>query len=403
MAQTIKRTVDIQYQAKGLDAIQKQLSETSLFSGDSEVLKNLKREIEEYSAAFAGQEGGMTDPAMAKEMSKKYASILKLFEKYRLELLKAVDFESASAVDGLNEEIEATEKLIANKQKIIDLIKDKYIVEETGELKAKTQAVKKETLEEAAKVVGAPKEKMIGIKGREIKTPVTITKNGEEILALLDKISNKNTEINKKLRNGEELTTDQKVELDKILEVAKAKGEVDKDFKNSAKEINDLTIYKNQLEAEQKKIIEERVRLTLGKAETEVDNLETDLAAKIKIRDEINNQKISLEDLSEAEKEKYGLSNEMYKKGAELNAEHTKETEKRKKAEKEATKEIKQSTDATNEQGGAFTKAAKQVFNYGVAFNLLRRVYRETIQTITELDKALTEMTIVTTMSREEA
>lgn len=403
MAQTIKRTVDIQYQAKGLDEIQKQLSKTSLFSGDSEVLKNLKREIEEYSAAFAGQEGGVTDPAMAKEMSKKYASILKLFEKYRLELLKAVDIESASAVDGLNEEIEATEKLIANKQKIVDLVKERYVVEETGQLKAKTPSAQKETLEEAAKVVGAPKEKMVGIKGREIKTPVAIAKNGEEVLAALDKISNKNTEINEKLRNGENLTADQKAELDKILEVARAKGEIDKDFKNSAKEINDLTIYKNQLEAEQKKIIEERVKLMLGPAEDEIDKLQTDLAAKIKIRDEINNQKIAVEDLSDAEKEKYNLSNEMYKKGAELNAEHTKQTEKRKEAEKDATDATKKGTDAVNEQGGAFTKAAKQVFNYGIAFNVLRRIYRETIQTITELDKALTEMTVVTTMSRKEA
>jgi hypothetical protein len=52
---------------------------------------------------------------------------------------------------------------------------------------------------------------------------------------------------------------------------------------------------------------------------------------------------------------------------------------------------------------GTFTKAAKQVFNYGIAFSFLRRIYRETLRTVRDLDKALTEMAIVTTMSREEA
>ncbi len=69
--------------------------------------------------------------------------------------------------------------------------------------------------------------------------------------------------------------------------------------------------------------------------------------------------------------------------------------------------------DANNEQqnfnrglqgtNGTFAKAAKQVFNYGIAFSFLRRVYRETLRTIRDLDKALTEMAIVTTMNREQA
>ena len=48
-------------------------------------------------------------------------------------------------------------------------------------------------------------------------------------------------------------------------------------------------------------------------------------------------------------------------------------------------------------------KAINQVFNYGIAFSMLRRVYRETLRTIKDLDSALTEMAIVTSMSRDEA
>lgn len=48
-------------------------------------------------------------------------------------------------------------------------------------------------------------------------------------------------------------------------------------------------------------------------------------------------------------------------------------------------------------------RAAKNVITYGSVYGLLRRAYRETIRTVTDLDKALTDMAVVTTMSRKEA
>jgi TP901 family phage tail tape measure protein len=66
---------------------------------------------------------------------------------------------------------------------------------------------------------------------------------------------------------------------------------------------------------------------------------------------------------------------------------------------KKGQKEVKTEVDKTN---NSFQQAAKNVFSYGIAFTALRRIYRETIRTITELDKALTEMSVVTTMNRQE-
>jgi TP901 family phage tail tape measure protein len=66
---------------------------------------------------------------------------------------------------------------------------------------------------------------------------------------------------------------------------------------------------------------------------------------------------------------------------------------------KKGQKEVKTEVDKTT---NSFQQAAKNVFSYGIAFTALRRIYRETIRTITELDKALTEMSVVTTMSRQE-
>jgi TP901 family phage tail tape measure protein len=66
---------------------------------------------------------------------------------------------------------------------------------------------------------------------------------------------------------------------------------------------------------------------------------------------------------------------------------------------KKGQKEVKTEVDKTT---NSFQQAAKNVFSYGIAFTALRRIYRETIRTITELDKALTEMSVVTTMNRQE-
>ncbi len=47
-------------------------------------------------------------------------------------------------------------------------------------------------------------------------------------------------------------------------------------------------------------------------------------------------------------------------------------------------------------------RAAHNVFNYGTAIRLLRTAYQQTLTTITDLDKALTNMAVVTRMSREQ-
>jgi len=70
--------------------------------------------------------------------------------------------------------------------------------------------------------------------------------------------------------------------------------------------------------------------------------------------------------------------------------------------EKEDESATKKSEDALNAKSTTLGKAANQVFNYGIAFTALRRIYRETLRTITDLDKAFTEMAIVTTMNREQ-
>ena len=66
------------------------------------------------------------------------------------------------------------------------------------------------------------------------------------------------------------------------------------------------------------------------------------------------------------------------------------------------TKVTQQNTNAKVENTSTVAKAAKQVFSYGTVLMLFRRVYSTVVNTIKEMDKALTGMAVVTNMSREE-
>ena len=69
---------------------------------------------------------------------------------------------------------------------------------------------------------------------------------------------------------------------------------------------------------------------------------------------------------------------------------------------KEDTKQKEENTKAQKENTSTVAKAAKQVFTYGTVLGAFRKIYRTVINTITEMDKALTGMAVVTNMSREQ-
>ena len=68
-----------------------------------------------------------------------------------------------------------------------------------------------------------------------------------------------------------------------------------------------------------------------------------------------------------------------------------------------ATTATQNHTKATQRNTSAIGKAVKQVFTYGSALQILRRAYSTIISTISDMDKALTGMAVVTTMTRQEA
>lgn len=70
---------------------------------------------------------------------------------------------------------------------------------------------------------------------------------------------------------------------------------------------------------------------------------------------------------------------------------------------KNNTTEIYQNSKAQERNTSTVAKAAKQVFTYGTIMGLFRRAYQMAIGTVKDMDKALTDMAVVTSMSRTEA
>lgn len=138
-----------------------------------------------------------------------------------------------------------------------------------------------------------------------------------------------------------------------------------------------------------KALVEETIRLT--KARTEAENgLKSAQKAE---KDYVNEQKKALkvaEQIGEQEHSKNIILEESKDAMKGLTAEQKKALE----VQKEQQELEKRKTLAAN---------LKDVLGYTAAIQLMRRAYRETINTIKDLDNAFTEMAMVSTLTREEA
>jgi len=162
-----------------------------------------------------------------------------------------------------------------------------------------------------------------------------------------------------------------------------------------------------------KQLIDEKLLNTLKEKKNTLIDLENQKIEKTKeLQETLDPLKTAEEEIRAQEKS--SQAKETYNKNqaasVDIMSTVAAENEKLRKLEEErqlalrkTNEETEKNNEAMKKQGTTLGKAANQVFSYGVAFSLLRRIYRETLRTIRDLDKALTEMAIVTTMSREQA
>jgi hypothetical protein len=391
MASKIVRTIDIQYTAKGLEEIAAQAKKISLFPVDSDNITELQSRVASMQSILTS-EGTIVSPELAKELGKEYKTILDLLAKARLDLLGLQNKEAASSL----ENVEAALSLIDDKiEKQEDRIEKIKISETDGFYTAEGKGFRKEILQEASTKVVAESEPMRGVSGREIKNADAFLESMQKADEAMKGMDGTQAEIAEKLKAGKELNAVQLILVQEHLNTQES-------IKLSAEELSKQYKNRHNIVSQEQIILRDIYKTTVETAQTEIKKLEEQKVGLEEIRQLIESGAADIKVISPEDQKRLDVVNDTLKTTTKLTAEYKEETKKAKDAQKEVEKATGDTNKKTKQQGDTLGKAAKQVFNYGTAFTVLRRVYRETLRTITELDKAFTEMAIVTTMNREQ-
>jgi TP901 family phage tail tape measure protein len=394
VANTIKRTVNISYQAEGLEKIQEQAKKIELFSGESQTIENLFKRIQSLQANLAKQAPeGVVSPELATEFGKEYQAIIAEFKKARLELIAIEDKETAKSLERLDIEIERVERQIELKEKAIEKANKQIVQTDSGELQAGTKTLRKEVLTEAKSTAIGPDEEMRGLSGRDMTNVVSFIESLEKAEEILGNIDKQYIPIVQKIKEGKELN-EKEVEL-----LNKAKAE-NKEIGLDAQELVTAFEQRKKILTEEQNILRQKRAESLAELDLSKKQLENELQIAEAKRDQTEST-LADPDLAD-DINKLEVLNSAFETATGLQAEYKQEVDKSRKSQQAKTASTKESTKAVKENTSTLARATKQVFNYGIAFTALRRIYRETLRTIRDLDKALTEMAIVTTMNRKE-
>jgi hypothetical protein len=391
MASKIVRTIDIQYTAKGLEEIAAQAKKISLFPVDSDNITEIQKRVASMQSILTS-EGTIVSPELAQEIGKEYKAILDLLAKARLDLIGLQDKEAASSL----ENVEAALSLIDDKiEKQEDKIGKMKISESDGFYTAEGKGFRKEILQQASSEALTEGQTMRGISGREIKNADSFLESMQKADEAMKGMNGTQTEIAEKLKAGKDLTATELILVKEYLATQE-------NIKLSSEELSQQ--YKNRYEiiGKEQTILKNIYDTTIQTAEAEIQKLQEQKVGLEEIRELIESGVTDIKIVSPEQQKILDLINEILKTSTTRTAQYKEEIKKAKDAQKNLEKATGDATDKTKKQGDTLGKAANQVFNYGIAFTALRRIYRETLRTITELDKAFTEMSIVTTMNREQ-
>jgi TP901 family phage tail tape measure protein len=130
------------------------------------------------------------------------------------------------------------------------------------------------------------------------------------------------------------------------------------------------------------------------------DNITTLKKEQLHIQQQINieQQKTSGQETPEMKKLASAISNTTKGKNSAIDV-----SKKLTKEIKSQTKANKDATDTHDNESKSLTAKATAAFSYYLVFNQLKRIFNDTLRTIKQLDKAMTDAAIVTSMNRKEA
>jgi len=386
-SQTINKTMKVKVEYTGvIDDLLKSLGKVKKATKEASSLTTIDKGMNKLLSIQKQIEakGGLLNAEEAKLFGGQIERVIKsmgtvskeLFSQFSVDGQKAITEIAAKIKDealklgGKKRSLAASEKRVSGNKK------DGFVVDETN--KSFIDSTEKQAFEDVGLDSGkkARTERIEAQKklNEEIKKSTVLNDEERAIIRDVTSDEHKRIEIADKLaaQDGQELTSAQILEnLDNQHNIALSKEKAyEKEIAKQVKLQEEITI--EQLELDKKR-----------KKQTELIVAETKNLSGIGM---------------DFDKDK----NDLLLKTKKITKDITAEGKKRLKAEKEALATGKKGVKVIKEQEGALKKATKQVLSYGLAFTILRRLYRETIQTVTELDEALTEMSIVTTMSRKD-
>jgi len=406
MAITTKATTIINFKAQTqeVDAFFKKLEEGSKIPMSENLRKDFKalateaKQLQDFMSNVS--EDQMT-PDLYAEVLKKQRELIKRGEKLNKKIIKESGAAVGETIDKIQQKISSLKVDIQDTANEIEKEEKKFgqVTDASGETTRKfnVKADERRFMEQTADDLGI-RDQMKGASGKNIKDTQAMLKNTEKMEATLNKSQGLYEKINKEMAKGKSIQEAMDVlddaELDALQKL------VENNHKNFTLE---EALYQIQL----KQQLEQKKETYLKEKDIEIADKELDLAAKI--NEEKKLQKRNTEEYRKAQEkatkeqkkqlefsEEFG--NTMMGSGAKASAEYNK----LQKEIRSTNKETKVHNKELEKNQTTLAKATNQVFNYGLAFTALRRIYRETLRTIRDLDSALTEMAIVTSMNRSE-
>jgi TP901 family phage tail tape measure protein len=405
MAEKITRKVNIEYLASGLDNIIKSFEKLDPSTLSTKAQKSAT-EIVNIATTMRDQfKTAIAKGDISEEAAKQYEAMYNKFlgpdfsNKFRA-ILAGVGGDFDAAFNGMSERALQLNKDIAN-------IESKITVEQKGfktdgnNIDFATNTKRNEEAQKALKEVLKEnqdiEEKSLTRAKEKLPTYENLQQAQERANAALAKMTpTQQKQLENFIKTGE-VTDANRANVEKLVKTMEG----------------NLSVQEVQARLRAKQLIDEKLSNTLNEKKNTLRDLENQKIEKNKeLQKALDPVKMAEEEVRA--QEKATNSKKTYNKNqaatVDILATVSNEIQNKKLRDEEqekqlrtTTREVEKNVTAVKRQNNTLGKAANQVFNYGVAFGLLRRIYRETLRTIRDLDKALTEMAIVTTMGREEA
>jgi hypothetical protein len=397
MAKNEKRNIQLSFTTEGLDKIESKMktfsTPISLSIDDKENKKLLKeREAIQKEISKISKKGAT--PEQIEQLAIKTD---KFMQKATEELVKGLkgsgEAFSKSILDGLKELKKAQKELdvVQKERKGFDRRFETGL--EGDIVEPKTQVAKEDIVGtgiEALKKQNKLEEELIRIDKKRLASAKNLLKLREDISQKLGK------DAEKELENFAQKGIASK-NLLQTLQQLRENGETrlkDEQILGRLKVLNSAEEAGVQEKINELKVLENKETQAQANLTVEIDQL---LKEKVDLLKEIKNN-ATPEEAEQAKEVVNAIDGTLKAAKAKLDVDQDLNKE-----QKNLSKSTDNVSKALKNKSNTLTQAAKQVFNYGVAFSILRRIYRETLRTIRDLDKALTEMATVTTMNRQEA